>query len=104
MNFIIRVQYGSRTIDTRYKEYVQGCKEYGVPFGHYAYGCYVSVQDAIVEANDFMARADKEAKFLVLDVEDDTLASCGAANLAKLRRHLLPCRGWKVGLYVSHHV
>ena len=23
---IIRVQYGSRTIDTRYKEYVQGCK------------------------------------------------------------------------------
>ena len=104
---IIRVQYGSRTIDTRYKEYVQGCKEYGVPFGHYAYGCYVSVQDAIVEANDFMARADKEAKFLVLDVEDDTLASCGAANLAKASQAFIDtCRatGWKVGLYVSHHM
>ncbi|WP_367888489.1 GH25 family lysozyme [Bacillus wiedmannii] len=104
---IIRVQYGSRTIDKRYKEYVQGCKDYGVPFGHYAYGCYVSVQDAIVEANDFMARADKEAKFLVLDVEDDTLASCGAANLAKASQAFIDtCRtaGWKVGLYVSHHM
>ncbi|PEO40422.1 GH25 family lysozyme, partial [Bacillus toyonensis] len=104
---IIRVQYGSRTIDTRYKEYVQGCKDYGVSFAHYAYGCYVSVQDAIVEANDFMARADKEAKFLVLDVEDDTLASCGAANLAKASQAFIDtCRaaGWKVGLYVSHHM
>ncbi|HDR7785212.1 MULTISPECIES: GH25 family lysozyme [unclassified Bacillus (in: firmicutes)] len=104
---IIRVQYGSRTIDKRYKEYVQGCKDYGVPFGHYAYGCYVSIQDAIVEANDFMARADKEAKFLVLDVEDDTLASCGAANLAKASQAFIDtCRaaGWKVGLYVSHHM
>ena len=54
-----------------------------------------------------MARADKEAKFLVLDVEDDTLASCGAANLAKASQAFIDtCRatGWKVGLYVSHHV
>ncbi|WP_257153349.1 GH25 family lysozyme, partial [Bacillus pseudomycoides] len=104
---IIRVQYGSNKIDTRYKEYVQGCKAYGVPFGHYAYGCYVDVQDAIVEAKDFMARADKDAKFLVLDVEDDTLASCGSANLAKASQTFIDtCRaaGWKVGLYVSHHM
>ena len=84
---IIRVQYGSNKVDSKYKEYVQGCKAYGVPFGHYAYGCYISVQDAIVEARDFMNRADKDAKFLVLDVEDDTLASCGPTNLAK---HLRP--------------
>ena len=61
---IIRVQYGSNKVDSKYKEYVQGCKAYGVPFGHYAYGCYISVQDAIVEARDFMNRADKDAKFL----------------------------------------
>ncbi|PHD16789.1 glycoside hydrolase family 25 [Bacillus wiedmannii] len=104
---IIRVQYGSNTIDTRYKEYVQGCKAYGVPFGHYAYGCYTSVQDAIVEAKDFMERADKGAKFLVLDVEDDTLASCGPTNLAKASQAFIDtCRaaGRKVGLYVSHHM
>ena len=82
------------------KEYVQGCKEYGVPFGHYAYGCYVSVQDAIVEANDFMARADKEAKFLVLDVEDDTLASCGAANLAKASQAFIDTCRAQVGKWV----
>ncbi|MEF7637971.1 GH25 family lysozyme [Bacillus thuringiensis] len=104
---IIRVQYGSNKIDPKYKEYVKGCKTYDVPFGHYAYGCYTSVQDAIVEANDFMARADKDAKFLVLDVEDDTLANCGATNLAKATQAFIDtCRsaGWKVGLYVSHHM
>ncbi|MEC0097613.1 glycoside hydrolase family 25 protein [Bacillus anthracis] len=104
---IIRVQYGSNKVDSKYKEYVQGCKAYGVPFGHYAYGCYISVQDAIVEARDFMNRADKDAKFLVLDVEDDTLASCGPTNLAKASQAFIDtCRaaGWKVGLYVSHHM
>ncbi|MED1054765.1 GH25 family lysozyme, partial [Bacillus mycoides] len=104
---IIRVQYGSNKIDSKYKEYVQGCKAYGVPFGHYAYGCFVNVQDAIIEAKDFMERADKDAKFLVLDVEDDTLASCGPANLAKASQAFIDtCRaaGWKVGFYVSHHM
>ena len=53
-----------------------------------------------------MNRADKDAKFLVLDVEDDTLASCGPTNLAKASQAFIDtCRaaGWKVGLYVSHH-
>lgn len=104
---IIRVQYGSKKIDSKYKEFVAGCKKYNIPFGHYAYGCFVSVADAIVEAKDFLARADKDAKFLVLDTEDDTLDSCGSAKLAEASQEFIDTlkkAGWKVGFYVSHHM
>ncbi|GIN87856.1 hypothetical protein J6TS2_42420 [Heyndrickxia sporothermodurans] len=67
--------YGSNLIDREYENHVANCKKYGIPFGHYAYGVFVSVADAIVEAKDFMKRADKEALFLALDVEKDTVAS-----------------------------
>ncbi|MEM5009229.1 GH25 family lysozyme [Niallia taxi] len=69
---IIRVQYGSTTIDSKYKEYVTGAKQYKIPFGHYAYALYTSVNDAIQEAKDFWARCDKNAAFYVVDVEEIT--------------------------------
>ena len=65
------------------------------------------MEDAITEAKDFMNRVSKNTKFLVLDAEDDTLASCGATNLAKASQAFIDiCKaaGWKVGLYVSHHM
>jgi len=43
----------------------------------------------------------------VLDVEDDTLASCGPEKLAEASQAFInTCRkaGWKVGLYVAHHM
>ncbi|MGG0219231.1 GH25 family lysozyme [Bacillus mycoides] len=104
---ICRVQYGSNKADEWYKRYVAKLEEYGVPHAAYAYGCYISVNDAIVEADDFMARTSPNAKFLVLDVEDDTLQSCGANNLAAASQAFIDrckSRGWKVGLYLSHHM
>lgn len=104
---ICRVQYGSNKVDEWYQRYVAKLEQHGVPHAAYAYGCYISVNDAIVEADDFMARTSPNAKFLVLDVEDDTLQSCGANNLAKASQAFIDrckSRGWKVGLYVSHHM
>ncbi|SFI36421.1 MULTISPECIES: GH25 family lysozyme [unclassified Bacillus (in: firmicutes)] len=104
---ICRVQYGSNKIDNLYKQHVANLEERGIPHAAYAYGCYVSVEDAIVEARDFMARVSPNAKFLVLDVEDDTLDSCGATNLAKASQAFIDTlkdAGWKVGFYVSHHM
>lgn len=104
---ICRVQYGSNSIDQLYKQHVSNLEACGIPHAAYAYGCYVSVNDAIVEAKDFMARTNPNAKFLVLDVEDDTLASCGATNLANATQAFIDtCKaaGWKVGLYVAHHM
>ena len=104
---IIRVQYGSRTIDSEYKKHVANCKKYGIPFGHYAFGHYTSVEDAKVEARNFLNRIDKDAKFLALDVENQTVQSCGTANLAQATQAFIDvCRnaGWKTGAYISHHL
>ncbi|MCY8577074.1 LysM peptidoglycan-binding domain-containing protein [Bacillus haynesii] len=104
---IIRVQYGSKTEDRYHKRNAEEAVKHGVPFGQYAYGHYVSVADAIVEAKDFLKRIHKDTKFLVLDVEDDTLKSCGSANLAKASQAFIDtCKaaGYKTGLYVSHHL
>ncbi|MGE7869587.1 GH25 family lysozyme [Bacillus paramycoides] len=104
---ICRVQYGSKKVDEWYQRYVAQLEKRGIPHAAYAYGCYVSVNDAIVEADDFMSRTSPNAKFLVLDVEDDTLASCGADNLAAASQTFIDrckSRGWKVGLYLSHHM
>lgn len=104
---IIRVQYGSSTIDREYKNHVANAKKVGIPFGHYAYGRYVSVEDAKVEARDFLSRIDKEAKFLALDVEKDTITSCGTEKLAEASQAFIDvCKdsGYKVGLYVSHEI
>lgn len=69
---ILRVQAGSSHPDSRYNEYVAGCKANGIRFGTYAYGKFVSVSDAIQEAKDGFARADKNSEFFVVDVEEQT--------------------------------
>ncbi|MEH7463819.1 GH25 family lysozyme [Bacillus thuringiensis] len=105
---ICRVQYGSKTVDRLYNQHVTNLESRGVSHAAYAYGCYVSVADAIVEANDFLARVSPNAKFLVLDVEDDTLKSMRNKNqLAEASQAFIDtCKaaGWKVGLYVAHHM
>ncbi|MEM5621652.1 GH25 family lysozyme [Bacillus thuringiensis] len=108
---ICRVQYGSNLVDHLYNEHVTKLESYGIPHAAYAYGCFVSVADAIVEAKDFLARVSPNAKFLVLDVEDDTvkaMKSKGNLNdLAKASQAFIDtCKaaGWKVGFYVAHHM
>lgn len=100
---IIRVQYGSKVIDDKYKEFVAACKKNGIPFGHYAYARFVNVADAKVEANDFISRADKAAKFLVVDVEEQTCNS--VKDLVPATQAFIDvCKkaGYKVGLYTGH--
>jgi GH25 family lysozyme M1 (1,4-beta-N-acetylmuramidase) len=104
---VIRVQYGSSVIDKEYKNHVANCKKYGIPFGHYAYGHFVSVADAKKEAQDFLSRIDKDAKFLVLDTEGDTIDSCGTKNIAEASQAFIDvCKqaGYKTGFYVSHNL
>lgn len=102
---IIRVQYGSTTIDREYKKHVASAKAHGIPFGHYAYARFVSIADAKQEAKDFLARADKSAKFLVVDVEEQT---------TKTKAEMLPATQAfidylqahdkrPIGLYTGHH-
>ncbi len=101
---IIRVQYGTGFIDPKFKTYVAECKEHGIPFGHYAYALYKDVAGAIEEAKAFLNRADKDAEFLVVDVEEQTcrnpkdLVPATQAFIDYLHDHGVK----KVGLYTGH--
>lgn len=101
---IIRVQYGTGFADPKYKEYVAECKKHGIPFGHYAYALYKDVAGAIEEAKFFLQRADKDAEFLVVDVEEQTcrnpkdLVPATQAFIDYLHANGVK----KVGLYTGH--
>lgn len=70
---IIRQQYGSNYID-KYASYnTNMADKVGIPYGQYAYARFVSAADARQEAKDFYNRSDKNAKFYVLDFEENTV-------------------------------
>lgn len=48
-----------------------------MPYGEYAYACFVSPADARQEARDFYNRSDKNAKFYALDYETQSVRSGG---------------------------
>ena len=99
---IIRVQDGSTTIDREYKTYVAEAKKRGIPFGHYAFTRFVSVEDAKKEAQDFYARGDKSALFWVADVEMQTTDDMTAATQAYIDE-LQRLGAKKIGGYFAHH-
>ncbi|MCP0887793.1 LysM peptidoglycan-binding domain-containing protein [Ligilactobacillus sp. WILCCON 0076] len=70
---IIRQQYGSNYID-KYASYnTSMADKVGVPYGQYAYARFISADDARQEAKDFYNRSNKNAKFYVLDFEENTV-------------------------------
>ncbi|MBC6300292.1 GH25 family lysozyme [Listeria booriae] len=102
---IIRVQFGTNLIDRQYKNFIAKAKQHGIPFGLYAFGMFVSVADAKIEAQNFLKRGDNEAKFWVLDVEKETISACGTKNLAAASQafiDVLKAAGKKTGFYYEH--
>ncbi|MBC6972572.1 N-acetylmuramoyl-L-alanine amidase [Bacillus sp. Xin] len=100
---IARVQDGSTYVDPMYKSYVTSMKNYGVPFGNYAFCRFVSIADAKKEAQDFWNRGDKSATVWVADVEVKTMDDMRAGTQAfidELRR----LGAGKIGLYVAHQM
>lgn len=102
---ILRVQAGSTHADTKYQEYVAGCKKYGIPFGTYAYFKGVSVSDAIQEAKDAYSRMDKASVEFAVDIESNPcydktqLVPAGQAFIDHMKQQGLP----KVGLYTGDY-
>lgn len=99
---IIRVQDGIGVIDREYKNYVAEAKKRNIPFGHYAFTRFTSVDNAKQEAQKFYERGDKEALFWVVDVEVQTMKDIhtGAqAYVDELRR----LGAKKIGAYFGHH-
>jgi GH25 family lysozyme M1 (1,4-beta-N-acetylmuramidase) len=95
---ILRVQSGYTVHDSKYNEYVTGCKQYGIPFGTYAYFKGVSVPDSIAEAKSALELMDPDSKFFALDIEENCnrdLVGTGQAFIDYLKNKGVQ----KVGLY-----
>ena len=101
---IIRTKYGSNTTDRQYKNNVAGAQKYKVPYGLYHYAQFVSVKDAIQEAKDFLKTATHEAKFLVLDVEEQTCNTVSElVQATQVFINICKAEDYRVGLYTGHH-
>ena len=101
---IIRVQYGSRTIDKYYKKHIEEMKKRGIPFGVYAWIRGVSENDMRVEARDFYNRAKgQKSSFYVLDVEEESMVNMRAGINAYINE-LKKYTDKKIGLYIAHHL
>jgi GH25 family lysozyme M1 (1,4-beta-N-acetylmuramidase) len=99
---ILRVQHGYTIPDEKYKEYVAGCKENGIPFGTYSYFAGISVNDAIAEADAAFDRTDPDSKFFVLDIEEVSMTDLVRGGQAFIDR--LKSRGISiVGLYSGEY-
>jgi LysM repeat protein len=68
----IRVQYGSLQEDSMHVTHETGCYNAGITPNSYAYAQYVSVNDAIVESNDFYNRMGSHSIACFIDVEEIT--------------------------------
>jgi GH25 family lysozyme M1 (1,4-beta-N-acetylmuramidase) len=95
---ILRVQAGYTSVDSKYKEYVAGCKTNGIPFGTYAYFKGVSIPDSLAEAKSSLELMDPDSKFFALDIEENCnrdLVGTGQAFIDYLKNKGIQ----KVGLY-----
>ncbi|WP_283678520.1 GH25 family lysozyme [Lentilactobacillus sp. Marseille-Q4993] len=82
VSFIInRRQYGAGYQDKYATNNTNLYTQYGVPFGEYDYATFNSKAAAKNEANIFYANSNKNAKFYVLDFEENDVTS-GSANSA----------------------
>lgn len=99
---MIRVQHGYTHLDENYTKNVAGCKQYGIPFGTYAYGAFVSINDAIAEADCAFTHTDSESKCFALDIEEETMTDLVSGGQAYIDR--LKARGTKnVGIYSGEY-
>jgi len=102
---IIRTQYGTSTIDRKYKQNIAGCQRYNVPYGVYIYVTFKNAAEALVQAKDFYNRAYvHKPLFYVVDVEEAFGASVqNIVSGTQTFIDYLKSKNVKVGLYTGHH-
>lgn len=106
---ILRTGYGKENIsqiDTRFYEYLNGCKNVGMPTGAYHYGYAKSEDEARQEAEFCLSIIDNaDMPYCVwYDVEEQSMFDLGADKLTKIINsfcEVIENAGYKAGLYMS---
>ena len=76
VSFVInRRQYGSSYVDKYATNNTALYVKYGIPFGEYDYAMFTSPASAKTEAKNFYNRSNKNARFYVLDYEQNNVTS-----------------------------
>jgi|SRR5579875_614054 len=113
---ILRVQYGSLAPDPEYANHVANAKKYNLPFMTYAFPCFVSTNDARVEARDAMSRMDKASLGIIIDIESEYDSNQNPIGITKFSNadrlegikayvdELRKQGAKKVGAYIAHNV
>ncbi|WP_372791262.1 GH25 family lysozyme [Lentilactobacillus sp. SPB1-3] len=84
VSFIInRRQYGANYQDKYATNNTNLYVKYGIPFGEYDYSTFTSAASAKTEAKTFYANSNKNAKFYVLDFEENDVHSGTTNNAVK---------------------
>ncbi|GAF36067.1 GH25 family lysozyme [Lentilactobacillus farraginis] len=84
VSFIInRRQYGSGYVDKYATNNTALYVKYGIPFGEYDYAMFTSSASARTEAKNFYNRSNKNAKFYVLDYEQNNVTSGSSKSAVK---------------------
>ena len=108
MSFVVlRSSIGTR-FDTRYKEYVEGCEQYKIPYHAFHYVKATSEAEARTEAKVFAeATKDTSPLFYVIDAEYSGIKESKARAIfdafEKGLRHYTQ-NGIKVAIYIAHHL
>lgn len=102
---ILRASVGVNT-DKKYAEYVQGCKENGIPFHAYHYLKATTTEEAVEEAQHFYKAASAaEPLFYVADVEYGKIpASSARAITSAFISELKRLGAKRTAIYVGHHL
>lgn len=80
VSFVInRRQYGSSYVDKYATNNTALYVKYGIPFGEYDYAMFTSAAGAKTEALNFYNRSNKNAKFYVLDFEQNNAGGASKA-------------------------
>lgn len=83
-----RIQYGSSLPDIEYKNHAANAKKYNIPFHSYVFPCFVSVNDARVEARDAVSRQDSVSLSICVDVEPEQDTKGNPIGISKLPQQI----------------
>jgi hypothetical protein len=110
------VQYGSTRPDSEYNNHISNAKQYGINHNTYSFPCFISAQDARVEARDCHSRTDKDSSIIWIDIESEQDIKGNPIGISKLPQNvrldgikayvdeLRKLGVQKVGGYIAHNV
>lgn len=96
----------NHTLDTKFNEYYEGCKNANIPIGIYVY-CYANSEEHMKSGAEWTLKQLKDKKIdlpIYIDMEDDTIKGLGKDKLTKMViafNNIIESAGYWAGVYAN---